>query len=264
MSERVVPMIHVPDVRAAVDWYESIGFTVKNTYGNDEGGLSFAMVSFGTTDVMFNQGGKPSTSFRREVDLYIYASNVDDIYHRLKDRVEIIEAPSDKFYGMRELIIRDLNRFWITFGQPSAFELLMTAVLENKVDKVRTVLDNGPVKSETLTAALALASGKNDITELLKKAGAVPPAELDNETLKSYVGSYKGDHGSALNVTFKDGKLFAAVGTEQPLKLFAIDGFSFRPLAFDNYGTLIFKLEDGRTVGCVVKHDSGEMVMRRE
>jgi hypothetical protein len=33
-------------------------------------------------------------------------------------------APShpDTFYGMREFIIRDLNRFWITFGQPSVFD----------------------------------------------------------------------------------------------------------------------------------------------
>ena len=28
MSKKVVPMIHVPDVRATVDWYESIGFNV--------------------------------------------------------------------------------------------------------------------------------------------------------------------------------------------------------------------------------------------
>ena len=26
-------------------------------------------------------------------------------------------GPHDTHYGMRELIIRDLNRFWITFGQ---------------------------------------------------------------------------------------------------------------------------------------------------
>jgi hypothetical protein len=39
------------------------------------------------------------------------------VYDRLKDRVEVVEGPHDTFYGMREFIIRDLNRFWITFGQ---------------------------------------------------------------------------------------------------------------------------------------------------
>ena len=34
-SQKVVPMIHVPDVRATVDWYESIGFKVLAAYGDD-------------------------------------------------------------------------------------------------------------------------------------------------------------------------------------------------------------------------------------
>jgi len=42
---------------------------------------------------------------------------VDDLYQRLSGRVEVVEEPHDTFYGMREIIIRDLNRFWITFGE---------------------------------------------------------------------------------------------------------------------------------------------------
>lgn len=118
MSEKVVPMIHVPDVRATVDWYKSIGFTVINTYDDGGGELSFAILSFGSSEVMFNEGGHPSTHDRREVDLYVDSDNVDDLYRRLKDRVEVIEGLHDTFYGMREFTIRDLNRFWMTFGQP--------------------------------------------------------------------------------------------------------------------------------------------------
>jgi orotate phosphoribosyltransferase len=111
-------MIHVPDVRATVEWYQSIGFSVINTYGDDGEGLSFALLSFGRSMVMFNEGGRPSTSFRREMDLYVYADRVDEMYERFKDRVDVVETPHDTFYGMREFVIRDLNRFWITFGQP--------------------------------------------------------------------------------------------------------------------------------------------------
>jgi uncharacterized glyoxalase superfamily protein PhnB len=113
-------MIHVPDVRATVDWYHGIGFTVVNTYEDDDGGsgLSFAIVAFGSSEVMFNSGGLPSTSFRREVDLYVRTHNVDDLFQKLKDRAEVVEELHDTFYGMREFIIRDLNRFWITFGEP--------------------------------------------------------------------------------------------------------------------------------------------------
>jgi uncharacterized glyoxalase superfamily protein PhnB len=116
MAEKVVPMIHVPDVAATVEWYKSIGFTVLNVHDDGEG-IVFAMVSFGSTEVMFNVGGQPSTQDRREVDLYVYTDDVDAVYQRLKDREEIVEDLHDTFYGMRELIIRDLNRFWITFGQ---------------------------------------------------------------------------------------------------------------------------------------------------
>lgn len=117
MTKKMVPMIHVPDVQATVNWYQEIGFTVQDTYGHDGEGLSFAILSFGSSEVMFNEGGHPSTSNRREVDLYVYTDHVDDLYQRLKDRVEVVEEPHVTFYGMRELIIRDLNRFWITFGQ---------------------------------------------------------------------------------------------------------------------------------------------------
>jgi hypothetical protein len=111
-------MIHVPDVRATVSWYEGIGFAVKATYADETGdNLSFAIMSFGDTEVMFNTDGAASDARRREVDLYVYTDNVDELYETLKDRVDVIETPHDQWYGMRELIIRDLNRFWITFGE---------------------------------------------------------------------------------------------------------------------------------------------------
>ena len=99
MTKKAVPMIHVPDVRATADWYEGIGFSVLESHGNDGDGLSFAFLSFGTSQIMFNQGGQPSSSFRREVDLYVYTDKIDDLYQELKDRVEIVEGPHDTFYG---------------------------------------------------------------------------------------------------------------------------------------------------------------------
>ena len=116
MTRKVVPMIHVPDVRAALDWYRGIGFEVVTTFDDGGEGLSFAMLSFGSGEVMFNEGGQASTRDRREVDLYVYTDGIDELYARLKHQVDVVEAPHDTFYGMRELIIRDLNRFWITFG----------------------------------------------------------------------------------------------------------------------------------------------------
>lgn len=110
-------MIHVPDVLATVNWYQNIGFSVIDTYDDSEGGLSFAILAFDNSEVMFNSGGQPSTARRREVDLYIYSENVDDLFSHLKSQAQVIKDPHDTFYGMREFIIRDLNGFWITFAQ---------------------------------------------------------------------------------------------------------------------------------------------------
>ena len=115
--QAATPMIHVPDVRAAAAWYETIGFTVLETYDDGADGLSFAILSAGATRVMFNQGGRASAERRREVDLYVDVEDVDELFASLKDRVEVVKPPHDTHYRMREFIIRDPNRFWITFGK---------------------------------------------------------------------------------------------------------------------------------------------------
>ena len=94
---RVVPMIHVPDVRATVEWYKGIGFDVNNTYGDAGGGLSFAILSFGSSQVMFNQAGG-RVHHRREVDLSIYTEKLTTVFS-LKDGVEVVEGPHDTFYS---------------------------------------------------------------------------------------------------------------------------------------------------------------------
>jgi len=262
--KRVTPMIHVPDVRATVDWYSDIGFTIDATYGDDGDGFSFAIVSFGSTQVMFNEGGQPSTQRRREVDLYVYTDDVDDFYQRLKDRVEIVEGPHDTFYGMREFIIRDFNRFWITFGQESAFGELMSGIRERDVELVRSALDRGGLKPEALTTALAAASGdrSSDIVAMLQKAGAMPPPEIDERALQSHVGHYKGGHGMEVDIVIKDGGLCAAPVGQPQLNLVAINETTFRPVAFDGMA-LVFKVEKGRTSGFTLKQNESGIYLQR-
>ena len=121
MAERIVPMIHVPDVRVTIDWYCSIGFKLRRD-GEEDGELIWALLTYGESEIMLNCGGKASDALRREFDLYIHAPDVDGLYERLKDRVRVVEDPHNTFYGMREWILRDCNGFWITFGQPMAEE----------------------------------------------------------------------------------------------------------------------------------------------
>jgi len=251
MSKTVVPMIHVPDVRATVDWYQGIGFNVVSTYSNETAdGMSFAIVSFGESRVMFNQGGETSTSRRREVDLYVYTDDVDDLYERLKDQVDVVEGPHITFYGMREIIIRDLNRFWITFGQESIFAMLMSGVSKAKPELVQKAVNSGHLKLETLNVAFAAALAKRnaEIVEILKNAGATPPPDVDLKILQSYAGKYKGAHGHEVETTINDGRLFVTLAGQQTMSLWPLNQTTFKPIAFDS-ATIVFNVANGKTVG---------------
>ena len=112
----VEPILHVPDVRATVAWYRSIGFELLGT-NEPDGAMDWAKLRFGEGTVMFMEGGGPSDAVRREVDLYVTVNNIDQLFVRFQDSVEIVERLHDTFYGMREFIIRDINGFWVTFGE---------------------------------------------------------------------------------------------------------------------------------------------------
>ena len=236
MSHSIVPMIHVPDVRTTVEWYESIGFRVVATYGNETpGGMSFGVVAFGDSQVFFNQGGEPSTNHRREVDLYIYTDEVDDIFERLKDRVDVVERPHNTFYGMREVIIRDLNRFWISFAQESVFGTLMCGVSEGKSELVEKALKQGQLDLDTLSVAMSAAASRkyDEIVELLRSAGAKTLPEVDVDVLQRYAGKYQAENGPEVEIALNDGRLFAAPGNQQPMSLWPLDQTTFKPIAFE-------------------------------
>lgn len=116
MPQSVVPMIHVPDVRATADWYASIGFRILETV-EEEGETNWADLGFGDSRVMLGACGRPSEAERREVDLYVTVDDVAAVRRRIEGLAEIVEELNDTFYGHRIFIVRDPNRFWITFAQ---------------------------------------------------------------------------------------------------------------------------------------------------
>lgn len=119
MAARIVPLIHVPDVQATIAWYLEIGFELAAAH-EDPGESSWAMLNYGESSIMLSSGGVASTEFRREFDLYIHVDDVEATFEKVKACADPVEGLHETFYGMREFIIRDCNRFWITFGQPSA------------------------------------------------------------------------------------------------------------------------------------------------
>ena len=144
-------------------------------------------------------------------------------------------------------------------------DVLTTGVREGNTVLVRMALDRGGVAPENLTSALVLAASDEKMTEivdLLKKAGAKPPFEVDAATLQSYVGRYRGDSGPELNVIVKDGKLFGSPTGQQPFVLMAIDNTAFRPVAFGGV-TLTFSVVEGKVTGLALKQGANTTQLKR-
>jgi ankyrin repeat protein/uncharacterized glyoxalase superfamily protein PhnB len=128
-TKKGVPMIFVPDVASALDWYTSIGFKEIARYG-DDGLVNFGMVSFGAAEVMLNMGGKNG---RHDATLWFYTDRVDELYQLLKARqmeaarasladmtaaregIQFEQDIEDMFYGARQFCIRDLNGYELYF-----------------------------------------------------------------------------------------------------------------------------------------------------
>jgi hypothetical protein len=147
----------------------------------------------------------------------------------------------------------------------SVSDVLMTGAREGKVELVTVALQKGGLKPETLTAALTAANDQEkntEIVEMLKKAGAVPPPEIDAGTLQSYVGRYKADPGPEFVITLKEGKLFAGPLGQPPIALMALDKMTFKPTAFDGI-TFTFTVEGGKTTGLVFKQGPNTTQLKR-
>ena len=149
-------------------------------------------------------------------------------------------------------------------GAEGADQVLLSGARRGNKEMVSVALAKGTPKPETLTTALASAAMNNqdEIVEMLKKAGATPPPEVDAATLESYVGKYKNEQGTEVSITFKDGKLFATPTGQNPIALIAVDRTSFRPAEFD--GILVtLNIENEKVTGFNLRQGPGTTVFKR-
>jgi len=113
-------MFRVPDMRAAVQWYQAIGFALDGEY-EDSGDLVFARLSFGKCEFTLTPGATPGP---QGVSLWLYVDRVEELYHRLRERQSTQEIGFDEdlytpFYGGRQFSIRDNNGLTLIFYQPA-------------------------------------------------------------------------------------------------------------------------------------------------
>ncbi|HEV2764723.1 MAG TPA: ankyrin repeat domain-containing protein [Pyrinomonadaceae bacterium] len=178
----------------------------------------------------------------------------------------------DTFYGDTALsrALDKLNfeavRALLAGGADGVDDVLLKAVRGGHAELAGIALARGGLKPETLTVALVAATSDEKLAalaDLLRKAGARPPLEVDTETLQTYAGSYKSEAGTLVSVSVKDGRLLVMGPAGPPFAIVATtDKTSFRPHAFD--GTAItFNVEGGKATSFSLIQGSRTTVFKR-
>lgn len=147
----------------------------------------------------------------------------------------------------------------------SVNDVLTTGAREGNAALVEVALARGGAKPEALTSALAATMNDRDkvaIAEMLKKAGALPPLEVDPATLQSYVGRYRAEQGPEISFSLRDGKLFGTTAGQQPLAMMAVDKTTFRPVAFDGI-SVAFSVEGDKATGFTFKQGANTTLYKR-
>jgi len=107
-----VPVLHVSDVLATAAFYRDVlGFTWD--FGNE----TYAVVWRDNSAIHFVSDGADGAN-PSGVQLFQWLKDVDVYYKEIIDRgADVVEAPTDQPYGIREFGLRDLNGVLIVFGQ---------------------------------------------------------------------------------------------------------------------------------------------------
>jgi dipeptidyl aminopeptidase/acylaminoacyl peptidase/ankyrin repeat protein/outer membrane protein assembly factor BamB len=152
-------------------------------------------------------------------------------------------------------------------GANGAAAQLPAAAAAGNIELVRIILDQTRPNEGILNNALAMTPAKHtDIAELLKKAGAKPPAPktevaIERELLLGAPGIYRADAGIEVKIAANDGKLSAQMGGGPAMKLLAVDKTSLK--SEDGATTFAFRRENDKVAGLTMKADKMELSFRR-
>ena len=158
----------------------------------------------------------------------------------------------------------DVVRLLLAKDADAVDDVLMAGVRGSNEELVKMALERGGIKPENLTVALIVSSAEPKsaaIAEMLKKAGAKTPFEVDAATVQSYAGKYKGEPGPEITIAAKEGILFATGLGRGELRLMPLEKTTFRPLAFGGV-TLTFNVEGGKVTGMTLKGQNTTQLKR--
>jgi hypothetical protein len=109
--------LRVADITNTVEWYEHIGFRCLGTHQEPGCELDWALLGLDGASFMLYPGSEKYLSHERDAGLYFKLREIDSVTAKLKTlSADIIEIVEETEYGRREIVIRDINGFQVTFS----------------------------------------------------------------------------------------------------------------------------------------------------
>ena len=123
--ESLSPNLFVKDIRATLDFYHLLGFTLAMSVPGDNADEPiWAMVTNGKVTFMFQTfkslgDDLPPVSRHDGGSLlfYIRISNIRTYFASIQDKVNVIHGLQKTFYGATEFSIKDNNGYVLTFAE---------------------------------------------------------------------------------------------------------------------------------------------------
>jgi uncharacterized glyoxalase superfamily protein PhnB len=124
---RASPVLGVKNVRQAAEYYRDVlGFSLDPVDGvfqptADEPGGVYAIVKRSGVWIHFQIRRDDLPQRTRppfERDVYLYVQDLDALYADLQQRgATVLQPPRLAPYGIREIVVEDLNGYRLTFGE---------------------------------------------------------------------------------------------------------------------------------------------------
>jgi predicted enzyme related to lactoylglutathione lyase len=119
---QIAPQISVPDVRATAQWYcDVLGFSIDSIYPEDQ--PDAAVISRDEAAIVLDRSARGLAVPNHErhgvgYDAYISVDHLDELAGEFRDRgARIIDGPVNRPYGVRELVVEDVNGFHLAFAE---------------------------------------------------------------------------------------------------------------------------------------------------
>lgn len=123
--ESLYPNLFVKDIRATLDFYKLLGFTLTMSVpGENDDDLVWAMVTNGKVTFMFQSFksiGDTLPQIKRQEGgpllFYIKVQRIREFFESIREKTALVHGLQKTFYGATEFSILDINGFMLTFAE---------------------------------------------------------------------------------------------------------------------------------------------------